>query len=402
VVATNAIGDSAPSPLSDAYSIDYLPAAPASVSAVPNTSGPAGGSIDVSWSAVANPSPGTAITGYTVVVVGATSTTVSASSTDVTIGGLANDVVYTVEVYARNGAQVISESDWNGTTTTVHTVGPPTTPNPAPQATSATNGDIEITWGASSPNGGGPVSYDLARVAGSDTPVDCASAVALATSVSSPYVDTSAAEGGTFTYFIYASNGSYCTAAGTGPVVSLEAPGATSGSASIAQHDMTGQFDIFAGALSASGTVVKYQYLLSSDGTWRDLPVDNWVTSLGAPGSTYAQAIDVSFRACRNDTDSYCGPASAVTTLVPVNARVSSALCIASSGTAPTIDQPLNAGAVTASYEVAYNQPILLVDNWSSFGPASDPVPGDATEMRVKATVNGYTDPAFGQFTCTP
>jgi len=402
VVATNAIGDSAASPLSDAFSIDYLPAAPATVTAVPTdaASAPTGGSIDVSWSAVANPSPGTAITGYTVVVAGVTSTTVPAGTTNVTIPGLTPDVVYTVVVHARNSAQVTRDSDWNRSSTTVRAVGPPSAPSPAPQATSATTGDIEVTWGASLSNGGGTVTYGIERVTGSATPSGCTPS--MATGATSPYIDTTAVDGETYTYLVYASNGSYCVATATGATVSLEAPGATTGSASVAQHGSTGQFDILAGDLSASGTVVKYQYLLSSDGTWRDLPADGFVTSLGAPGATYGQAIDVSFRACRNDSDSYCGPASATSTLTPVNTRVSSASCDASSGGAPTVDQPLSTGAVTASYEVAYNQPILILDNWSAWGPASDPVPGDATEMRVRATVNGYTDPGYGQFSCTP
>ena len=403
VVATNAVGDSAPSPLSDAYSIDYLPAAPATVTAVPSdaAAAPAGGSIDVSWSAVSDPSPGTSVTGYTVVVVGVTSTTVPVGTTSVTIPGLATDVSYTVSVYARNGAQVTQESGWNRASTSVHTVGPPTVPSPAPQATSATNGDIEVTWGASAANGGGTVTYGIERMDGAASPSTCTPS--MATGATSPYVDTTAVDGETYTYVVYASNGSYCTAASTGATISLEAPGAATGSATIEQHGSTGQFDILAGALSASGTVVKYQYLLSSDGSWRDLPADGYLTALGAPGTTYGQAIDVSFRACRNDSDSYCGPASATTTLTPVNTRVTVASCVASSATPPMIEQPTNIGAVIASYEVAYNQPIVfLIDHWSSFGPASDPVPGDATEMRVKATVNGYTDPGYSQFTCTP
>jgi large repetitive protein len=403
VVATNEIGDSAPSPLSDAFSIDYLPAAPASVTAVPSApaAAPAGGSIQVSWAAVSNPNPGTPITGYTIVVVGAASTTAPAGATSATISGLANDVVYTVQVYARNSAQVVADSEWNRTATTVHTVGPPTAPAPAPQATSAVNGDIEVTWGPSGANGGGTVSYSIARVDGSAAPANCTAVAPLATGVASPYVDPTAVDGETYTYFVYASNGSYCTATATGPTVSLEAPGATSASPTVEAHGTTGQFDITA-TPSASGTVVKYQYLLSTDGVWRDLPAGGWATSLGSSGTAYGQPVDVSFRACRNDTDSYCGTPSATTTLTPVNARVAMASCSAGSGTAPSISEPANAGAVSVSVEVAYNQPILLVDNWSSFGSAGDPVPADATEMRVKATVNGYTDPAYGQFTCTP
>lgn len=401
VIATNAIGDSDPSPMSDAYSIDYLPAAPAEVTAVANTSYSAGGAIDVSWSAVANPSPGTPVVGYTVVVVGVTSTTVPASDTTTTITGLASDVVYTVIVYARNSAQVTSETDWNRESTTVHTIGPPSSPAPGPQATSATNGDIQVTWGPSAANGGAPVSYDIARVDGSATAADCTSVAPLASGVTSPYTDTTAVDGETYTYLIYASNGSYCTAASSGATVSLEAPGSTSGTASVEDRG-TGQFDILAGTLSAGGTVAKFQFMLSSDGVWRDLPADNWVTSLGAPGATYGQPIDVSFRACRTAADGYCGQASAATTVTPVNARVTSASCSASADAAPIIDQPINVGAVSASYEVAYNQPVTFIDKWSSFGSPDDPVPGDATEMRVKATVDGYTDPGFGQFTCTP
>ncbi len=402
VVATNAIGDSSPSPLSDPYSIDYLPAAPASVSAVPTPAGaaPTGGSIDVDWAAVPDPSPGTAVAGYTVVVVGASATNVSASTTSLTVGGLANDVSYTVEVYARNGAQVTSASDWNRASTGVHTVGPPTPPNPAPQAISATNGDIEVSWGASGPNGGGTVSYSVARIDGAGSPADCTSVAPLATDVSSPWTDTSSVDGETYTYFVYSSNGSYCTPTSTGATISLEAPGVTSGTASVVSRG-TGQFDIRAGALSASGTVVKFQFLLSSDGVWRDMPGDDWLTSLGDPGATYGQSIDVSFRACRNDTDNYCGPASDITALTPVNARVTNAVCDATIDSPPSIDQPTNVGSVSASYVISYNQPFLLVDNWSDFDfSASDPVPSNATEMRVRATVDGYQDPGYGQFTC--
>jgi len=402
VVATNAIGDSAPSPLSDSYSIDYLPAAPVSVSAAPTApaSAPNGGSIDVSWTAVPTPSPGTAVSGYTVLVNGAVATQVGPGSTSTTIGGLANDVVLTIEVYATNGAQVTSAADWNRSSTTVHTVGPPPAPNPAPQATSAVNGDITVTWGPSASNGGGPVSYSVARADGAVSAADCSTGTVLASSVASPWTDASAVDGETYTYFVLSDNGSYCTVAATGATVSLEAPGTTSGTATIADRG-SGQFDILAGALSASGTVFKYEYQLSTDGTWRTVPADNWLTTLGSPGAAYGQSIDVVFRACRNDSDSYCGDPSAPTSLVPVNTRVTVASCDATTNTPPVIIQPTNSGAVTASYTVSYNQPFLLFDNWSSYGSPGDPVPSNAVAMRVTATVNGYVDPGYGEFACT-
>ena len=220
----------------------------------------------------------------------------------------------------------------------------------------------------------------------------------LAASVGSPWTDASAVDGETYTYFVLADNGSYCTIAATGPTVSLEAPGATTGSASIANRG-TGQFDIRADALAASGTVFKYQYQLSTDGTWRDVPADNWLTTLGSPGAAYGESIGVIFRACRNDSDAYCGDPSAATSLVPVNTRVTVATCDATTGTAPVITLPTNSGAVTATYTVSYLEfPWLL---YGGYGSADDPVPSTAISMRVTATVNGYVDPGYGEFACT-
>src|SRR5690606_12294560 len=176
-------------------------------------------------------------------------------------------------------------------------------------------------------NGGAPVSYTVARVDGAIGSASCATGTVLASGVASPWSDASAVDGETYTYIVRADNGSYCTASATGATVSLEAPGAASGSATIADRT-TGQWDILAGPLSASsGTVGKYQYQLSTDGTGRDVPADNWLTSLGSPGAAYGEAIDVVYRACRDTTDAYCGVPSAPVTVVPVNARVTSAIC---------------------------------------------------------------------------
>jgi large repetitive protein len=401
VIASNAIGDSAPSPLSDSFSIDYLPDAPATVSAQPSSAAnaPSGGSLDVNWSHVPNPNPGTAVVGYTVVVNGFGSFDISSPAiTSTRVSGLATDQDYTVAVYARNNAPVISAADWNSTSTTAHTVGPPLAPDPVPQATSAPDGSIVVSWGASDPNGGGPVRYSVARVVGSATATSCASPPAKANNITSPWVDDTAVDGQTYTYFIYSNNGTYCSASGTGPTVSLTAPGQASGSASIADRG-TGQFDIRAGTLSASGTVSKYQYLLSSDSTWRDVPSDKWVTTFGDPGATYGQSIDVTFRACRDDSDSFCGPASTATTLTPINARVTSASCDAAapSPNPPLITAPANSGPVSVSYAISYNSTGLNNFNHSD----SEDVPNNATIMRVKATVNGYVDPgSSGDIQC--
>jgi large repetitive protein len=387
VIATNAIGDSTPSQPSDPYSIDYLPSAPTGVTASPSSAAaaPTGGSIDVSWNPVPDPSPGTPIVGYTIVVRSATTQQVSAATTSATISGLDTDVSYTVDVYARNSAQVTSDSDWNRGTTTVHTIGVPRNPNPAPSAVSATNGNIVVSWGASDPNGGGVVSYSVARVDGDASPSDCTTVAPLATSVSSPWTDTTSVDGQLYSYFIYSNNGTYCNATGTGGITSLTAPGAATGTASV-QYNSAGHFDIHADSVSAPGTVNKYQYFLSSEGAWRDVPSDDFLVDTS--GAYYGQTIDVRFRACRDDSNNYCGDPSAIVTLTPVNSRVTVATCVVDNP--PTIQTPTNSASVVATYEVSYLRADLL---WSSFGADTDPVPSDATMMRVKATVEGHQDP---------
>jgi large repetitive protein len=396
VIATNAIGDSAPSASSDPYSIDYLPAAPVSVTATPSSAAdaPSGGSIDVSWTAVADPSPGSAVVGYTVVVRGATTRQYSAATTSAQIAGLDPDVSYTVDVYARNSAQVTADSDWNRSSASVHTIGLPGAPQPAPSAASATNGNIVVSWGASNSNGGGVVTYAVARVSGASSPSDCTTVAATASGVSSPWTDATAVDGEEYTYFIYSDNGTYCSASSTGATTSLVAPGTASGNATI-QYNGSGHFDIQADSLAASGTVSKYQYFLSSEGTWRDVPGDDFLVDTS--GAYYGQSIDVTFRACRTSSNSYCGDASVAVTVKPVNSRVTVATCVI--GAVPTIQEPSNTAPVTASFTVSYFDSSL---SWSSYGSAADPVPADATQMRVKATVETHEDQGnSADFACT-
>ncbi len=396
VVATNAVGDSAPSPASDAYTIDHLPAAPSSVSAVPATGPayPAGGAVTVSWTSVPDPNPGTAVTGYVVLVDGVVAATPGPSSTGTTVTGLTNDVQHSVAVYARNAAQVVSAVDWNRTTTTVHTIGPPLTPAPAPSATSATDGTITVSWGPAGSNGGGTIAYDVIRQTGAGGAADCATAPAIATGASSPWTDTSAVDGTTYTYTVCSSNGSYTTAAATGATVSLVAPGAGSATVAVGDHG-AGAFDLRVTGLSvASGTAVRYEYRLSTDGTWREVPAGGWLVD----GAVYGVPTDVVVRGCRDATQNYCGDASAATTATPVFTRVTAASCTV--GAPPSITPPASSGAVAASYVVSYNVPLVLIDAWSAFGSPDDPVPAGAVGMRVKATVEGYTDPGYGEFPC--
>jgi hypothetical protein len=154
---------------------------------------------------------------------------------------------------------------------------------------------------------------------------------------------------------------------------------------------------------------VKYQYRLNS-GAWADVPAGQWLTS-AADASVYGTSVTVEFRGCRDASDSYCGPASTATTLMPINTRATILGCQA--GGAVAISPPgNNAAAVTVSYKVKYNRPVLGADNWDLAWTAyssSDTAPANASEVEVQATVtvtangNDYTDPGFGgPFACTP
>jgi hypothetical protein len=395
VIATNAIGDSAASAASDPYTVDYLPSRP-SVSAVPTpaSGAPNGGSITVSWPSVPDPSPGTAVTGYVVEVAGSAPVRVGRTATSATIGGLANGSTYSVAVYARNSAQVVSETDWRRSdAVSVTTVGPPTAGTAT--ATSARDGSITVDWSGFGGNGGA-LRYDVGRYeAGQAVPASCTPRSA---TLSSPWVDSGATAGETYTYVVFASNGLYCTAVSTGPAESKVPPGTASGDVAVEDRG-TGQFDLRASNLAASGEVQRFQYQLNG-GAWADVPENRWLTS-AENGAFYGVQTSVQFRACADAGLGFCSDdASGATVRTPVSARAAVLSCVP--GSAPVPSAPPNLGPVDVSYSYSYNQPLLGIPIWSGF--SSEPVPSDAVGVRVRATVtvgsDSYTDPGYGEATC--
>jgi len=202
--------------------------------------------------------------------------------------------------------------------------------------------------------------------------------------VSSGWIDSNTVDGESYTYFVYADNGSYCTASATGTTESKRPPGQASGSASIA-YRAGGQYDIRANTdLDANGIVGKYQYQLDGSGTWRDVVGGDWLTSRSNT-SHYATSTTVSFRACRDSSESYCGAESSGTTLVPVNVRASVSSCVV--GIPPEAQEPANAGPVSVSYRFSYRL-ASAPDDWTGYTySADDNVPSDALESLVRATV---------------
>lgn len=410
VTATNAIGTSDPGSLGSSVWSDILPTAPTITSVAATNDAPAGGSIRVDWTGGSVPAGGSALVGYTVVI-GSVGVDVAPGASSLAFsnsgGELSTGVSYPVTVYARNGAQVASADDWNRSAAVpVTTVGPPSqTAGGVSAISDPATGNMQVSWGASDPNGGSAVTYRVNRYnAGQAAPSTCPSGGTAG--VVSPWTDTHSTDGNGYFYVISASNGLYCTPTVSAIATSLRAPGKASGSASIQAHDDSGQFDIRAGGgfSVSSGTATKYQYRLNG-GAWADVSPGQWLTS-AANASVYGTSVTVEFRGCRDASDGYCGPASNPMTLVPINARAAIVGC--QPGGAVAITPPgNNSAAVTVNYKVRYNHPVLGWDpTWTDYS-SSDTAPADASEVEVQATVTAggtnYTDPGFGgPFACTP
>lgn len=408
VVAVNAIGDSEPSPLSEVYTVDYRPAAPASVDAQPTdaASAPNGRSITVSWATVPDPNPGTPVVGYTVEIKGpgVNYTATATSPFTTTAGGeLVNNTTYTVSVFARNNAQVLSAADWRRTSRTVTTVGPPVPASPGPRTTvDPDTGNIRVSWGPSDPNGGSSVTYSVGRANGSVSTPSCSTGGGKpyegngsGGSVSSPWIDTATADGQTYTYFVYSDNGRYCTATAAAAVESKRRPGQATGTAQI-DYSGNGQYDIKAntdlGVVGGGGAVDHYQFRLNG-GTWRNVSGGDWLTSRSNT-SYYATPTTVTYRACRDATDDYCGAPSDGITLTPVNARGSVASCVWDFPPQP--QAPDNAGTVdSVSYRYSYRLE-SAPDDWTPYAESTS-VPSDAIAVRVEATVTVGATPYADQ-----
>lgn len=410
-VAINALGASAASAPSAALIADYLPAAPVEVRAVPTNDAPAGGSVQISWSAIPDPNPGSPVAQQVVTVIGADGSSLTRelgrSATGLALT-LTPDVEYTVTVHARNAAQV-GDADWRRTSTTVRPVGHPGSTTVQAAVLADGSGDIVVTWTPSSPNGAGGVTYSVGRVAaGASVPSTCVTgpgkpAQRSPDSVASGWADTATVDGAQYRYIVYADNGYYCTPTASGPVEAKQPPGAASASVSVEARDTTGRFDLRVSGLTVTtGTAVRYEASLGG-GAWTPVTNGAWVTS-GADASVYGVPQQVRVRGCRDTGADFCGPASEPMQATPVNTRVTAIVsCVPDA--LPEAAAPINAGAPDAvTYAFSYDT--MPNGSFTAFSyTALEPVPSDATQVRVRATVTVgsevYTDPHYGgEFEC--
>lgn len=407
LTAVNAVGASTPSPLSVEMSADYLPAAPATVSATA-TAASASGAIAVAWARVPDPDPGSSVTGYVVRVVGPGvdfSRTIGAAETGLTTtaqGSLVPNAQYAVRVYARNSALVLSEADWRrSATVTVTTVGPPGQVSGLRATSINAAGDIVVAWGPSDPNGAADVTYRVLRIpAGAGVP-DCGPGVG--TPRSSGWTDTSAEDGDQVQYVVYADNRLFCTPAVSATVESKRAPGPAVGTVErVAREDDSGQYDLRAGGLGVlSGMAMRFEAQLNG-GAWVPVGTGDWLTSAGN-AQVYGNAQTVLFRGCRDVSTALCGPPSAASTETPVDTRASIVSCVF--GQDVIVQAPRGTDALTVTYSYAFDAG-LGFGEYGANPTAPDPRPLPfGVEARVKAsvTIGGVTleDPGFDQISCS-
>lgn len=424
VIATNAIGASDPSPSSVVLSADYLPVAPATVTAVPLDTNPEGAAIRVSWSTVPNPNPGSPIVGYTLRITGggvdfSRNVNAGVTTTDTTASGaLVANTQYTATIYARNSANVLSDADWRRTTSApVTTIGPPSsTAGGVAAVVVNTAGHIQVTWGASDPNGGTTIAYSVGRfTTGQSIPTSCTKGqvypgvtAGAEAPVSSGWTDTNTVDTQTYRYVVYAENEFFCTPTASGAVETKSAPGVASSTTSAEAHG--GQEDLkVSGLRVASGNASRFEVQVGGSGTWQPVADGDWLTS-AANRSVYGNPQSVQYRGCRDSTSAFCGPASAPVSVTPINARANLVSCTI--GQTPTSNPPQNSNLRSVRYFYSFDDG--GGGSWGPFvedgsAPPPSPLPGSETRARVQALVEltggqTYRDASFDELgsACTP
>jgi hypothetical protein len=403
VVATNGIGDSAPSASSESYSADFVPAPPTGVTVTPNPNTP--GAIDVRWNAVPKPDRGSAVlptNGYVVEYTGGASGTQVASGTSTTILGPATSTSYEVRVYARNRAQVSSEADWarSGPAAGTSAV-PPVIAAPSPVLAPDGSG-INVTWTPGTQNGGAELAYELWRGDRADGGSCAAGSVKLYAGKNEfTFKDVPPGDGTTYTYSVRASNGVFCSSAGAG-VTSLKKPGAVTGAVSLQHQGNTGDFDaeVESRLVVDTGTADVFEYRVRTEG---GVERTGTLETRTIPTTTYGQKAAIDFRGCRvGGGNRLCGDWSGGVSLTPVATRANVTVC--NVGQDLQVREPVNDKL----------KPILQVTYFGLLYPlgkttdeenrpytATGEVPDGAFAVEVKATVNDIQDPGAGRASCS-
>lgn len=322
VVAVNAVGTSAPSAWSEPLGADRSPPAPAEVTAVvvPYSSAhPAGGGIDVSWSAVTAPSGASPVSGYRVEIYedGGLIADLRAAAADTSIPtywGRAG-AAYAVRVAAVNDSDTL---DWNWqSSATVTAAGPPIWGG----GLSADASGMNVTWSAADRRGSpdAPVYYvwrsssELSAECPADPVTD-----ATGSSTSTSWSDTVAPADGTYWFAVYAVTPWGCAGDVTSVTVTTVPGVASYASATLTAVDATTtRITIVSPTVDRAGAIVAI-WQVQIGGNWFELVADVTTSSsftYDVPTGDLADPFTVTIRGCT--AEGVCG-ASGGSTTIPV------------------------------------------------------------------------------------
>jgi hypothetical protein len=307
VVATNAIGDSEPTTLSDRVWSDIIPPAPTALSSSPVDRG-----LIITWNQVTTPSGGSAVDRYRVSV-GGYSGDVSPSvcsggtcSVNTTSQGwtLDNGVAVTYTVSARNAA-LTALSVWNTSEPTSGVpAGPPVVTGSA-SATLQSDTSVAFSWGgAFSDNGRAISAYTAAAYTGAaptcaaDGTVTGNGAALAAVGTGTSTVFSGLSANATYSLVVFAYNGQGCTASGT-VVANTPPPVITNITFSgPSQHGNVYDF-VFTGGTAGGtslGSADSIYYRLNGGTEYGPVSLNGF---LSADNTQFGQGVSVTARACR-------------------------------------------------------------------------------------------------------
>ncbi|GAA4666991.1 Ig-like domain-containing protein [Frondihabitans cladoniiphilus] len=318
-LATNGLGDGAPSPASDTVVVDGTPNPPQQVTLQATGDDPNGHSLLARWDPP-TVTKGTPIQSYTVLLQGpgvSTSQVVPATQTQalLTDSGIQPGNQYSVSVTAQN------KTNTSGPASAVSvSVGPPTNITVAAGLIYPGHVALQVSWTPGSPNGGSGLTYSVQRLTGGD-PSNCSPGSMPGVNVggATSWVDDGYAQGNG-SYAVYASNGLFCSRF-TNSSADTSLPAAPSGKATLSKQKPGGTevaTDILVGPLTdTSSTVDHYQYSLVAHGaqpaTWSTIAQKGaYITGPGASSTAYGSTWDVYARACRFGGNDSCGPSTKI------------------------------------------------------------------------------------------
>jgi large repetitive protein len=391
-IATNALGDSQPSPLSEPVHADRLPALVPGVQAAPST---APGSVRVVWQGVPQPPGGTPIEAYLVRVTGSgldQLVRVGAGERAAVISGLTPGRAYSIEVAAANRAGVPDAGwRWPAAPLPFTAVGQPaTTPL---LITGNDGGQVTVRWSAVDAGGAAGVRYTahvepLGAVPGCTSTGTGTPAGGTDLTASLPITD-----GSRSVVAVTADNGWHCSVSVSDPVFGTPMPVDASAVVIAAEvRDDARDLQLRAAPTPTDGTWLESRVTQGTptDGQpWVRVAQGSWLTP--APTAfAYGRTATVELRVCAPSgagAGGVCSAARDVGPAVPLmplslRAEVAADDCrplAPLDAQAPANATPLAQGSVVARY--------LVGGEWTPEQPSSALVPARATQVEAWGVV---------------